>query len=157
VKTALKLKGLSGEAPTSHKNYKYFKQFLQEAETLRLIRWRSEGVFTSTAWKNVGLANVRSMDELEQASQTAAFKIYTRYVMQLDDVAAREGTVAGKLSSDASDMEKLARTLAMKKRSDSYVKSVLGLDKLSASELKNSANYHYYEVFLGASKKLFAG
>jgi len=104
-------------------------------------------------WTKAGLANVRSMDQLEQATYTDGFRIYTSFVMQLDDVAIKKGSVAGKLGADASDMEKMARTLIMKRRPDSYAKSVLGLDNLSGAELKNSANFKYYEMFLHLNNK----
>ncbi|OWZ05067.1 Avirulence (Avh) protein [Phytophthora megakarya] len=58
VKGKLKLNGLSGDALTGHKNYKFFEKFVFLKEYNRLRAWEKAGASTFAVWTELGLGTI---------------------------------------------------------------------------------------------------
>ncbi|OWZ03517.1 RxLR effector protein [Phytophthora megakarya] len=116
VKGKLKLKGLSGDELTGHKNYKYFQKFV---ESNQLDVWMKADTSTIAVWKELGLGNVNTWDDLMKAVDTDAFNLYQRYADSFENNAFIEG----RENSKNGELEKSYKP-------ELLVMTTLGIDKL---------------------------
>ncbi|OWZ01355.1 RxLR effector protein [Phytophthora megakarya] len=153
VLTKLKLNGLTGNALKTSKNYVYFEHFLKMRDTNRVNTWLAKNVPTYDVWKTLGFDHVRTFMDMKKIAHTDAYQLYLRYAHAFDDHAntnfIQNKVAPTVISSDASWAEKISRTSAWitAGRSEAYVKTVLGLDKLPLNGRYVSTNYQFYMYF----------
>ncbi|KAL4115161.1 hypothetical protein PRIC2_014055 [Phytophthora ramorum] len=168
VLKVLKLKGLRGSDLTKNANYKYFLKFKKRAENNRLNEWLGKDFTTYQVWKELGMQEFRTVDELNQIRTTKAFGLYERYVNKFDDYVVRfmkAGYYPPKVMVDrgATGAEMTARVeiMAKAKRSESYAKLALGMTVpgkpmvvLKGEALKKHDDYEYFVLFLAEAKNV---
>ncbi|OWY91300.1 RxLR effector protein [Phytophthora megakarya] len=147
----LNLKGLTGDALTEHKNYKFFEQFVR-IKTWNPRNWHNTDTSTSVVWRALGLGKIKTWDDPMKAIDTEVFQVYQRYAKSVDDNAILNVFKEIKpvpVISDASWTEKMARILSWKtnKQSETYVMMALGFDTLSVSAIKSHQNDQIFMVF----------
>ncbi|OWZ05066.1 RxLR effector protein [Phytophthora megakarya] len=153
VKGKFKLNGLSGEALTGHPNYKSFELFVMLKERNRLDAWQTTGTSTFAVWTELGLDSINTWDDLINAADTDAFKLYQRYADTFDNNALMSSIEEGKpmsvLSSDTSWAERIARMVNWKvnKKVEVYVMKALGFDKLLPAELQANSNDKTFLIY----------
>ncbi|OWY92780.1 RxLR effector protein, partial [Phytophthora megakarya] len=153
VKQKLNLYGLSGHALTEHTNYKLFEKFVRIKQANQLNAWKEADASTFAVWRDLGLGDINTWDDLMRAADTDAFKLYQRYADSFDNTAVIKAAFERKdvpvLTSDTSWTERIARMVNWKanEKSESYVMTTLGFDKLSPAELEANKNGKTFLVY----------
>ncbi|OWZ08144.1 RxLR effector protein [Phytophthora megakarya] len=157
VLNKLGLKGLSGTALKTHKNYKIYESFLDNVIKHQLTKWVTEGRSTSTVWGILGLDKV----PVKNLVTTKEFVVYFRYVKLFDSEAMRNWGLSklpemvGLSKTEMTVKSRIwaqtrtgAKTTKEAKHIDAYVKMALELEGLSDRAIKKSSNYIYYKSYL---------
>ncbi|KAL4128755.1 hypothetical protein PRIC2_007737 [Phytophthora ramorum] len=149
VKQSLGLERLTGNALTASPAFKYYQEYLRKTGGPKLIKWlhhEENGRPTHEVWKRLGLEDMPAAER--EGSQE--FKTYVRYATMYDDQlhqrldsGAEPMVIVGSMYPD--EMIEKIGIWAKKKRSNSYVKRMLGLER--KSEYKLSVNEEY-QLFL---------
>ncbi|OWZ10733.1 hypothetical protein PHMEG_00016373 [Phytophthora megakarya] len=153
VKEKLKLTGLSGVALTSNKNYKHFKKFVMIKTWNQLDAWRNTETPTYDVWRTLGFGNMNTWDDLMNAADTDAFKLYQQYADYFDNYAITKAFVDHKaisvLSGDTPWTERVARMVSWKEndKDELYVMVALGFDKLSPAALEANTNGKTFMIY----------
>ncbi|OWZ02696.1 RxLR effector protein [Phytophthora megakarya] len=150
VMKKLKLTGLSGEALTQHTNYKFYEQFV----TLKRVNaWQKADASTYAVWRELGLGHINTWDDLVNAADTDAFKLYLQYAEAFDKKAITKSVLEFKplpiLGTDTSWSERVARIVSWRAtgKLEEYVVLALGFDRFSPAELLANKNGKAFEIF----------
>ncbi|KAI9984546.1 hypothetical protein PInf_005904 [Phytophthora infestans] len=156
----LNLKGLSGHALKSNKNYKHFEQFQEALLDISLKKMTP----TSDIWRRMGLEKLKTIDDVEAAQSTDAFLLYVRYARHFDAAALKNNikhkTAIPVISDDVTFAEALARLTVWKMddRPANYVKAALRLDNLSPTALLERQYFDLYvNFFKGKAIRMYRG
>ncbi|OWZ02183.1 Avirulence (Avh) protein [Phytophthora megakarya] len=155
VQKLLSMEGLSGTALTSHKNYKYLKQYLYNRQGEELKHMVFQDLSTFEVWKKLGLDTL-SKNPTVILKDTEKYNLYKRYVNYFDkDYSLTPSD--HKLKFDGSIAEKTAKVeiWAEKRVSVEHVKEMLGLRKLGLKQLERDPDYPFYVMYLKKTGKLY--
>ncbi|OWZ05125.1 hypothetical protein PHMEG_00022843, partial [Phytophthora megakarya] len=121
--------------------------FVSSKQQNQIRAWEKTETSTFAVWREVGLGNINTWDDLMNAADTDAFKLYQRYADSFDNRAFLNVVFAGNkpvpvLSTDTSWTERMARMVNWKvnNKHEDYVMAALGFDKLSPAALEANRN-----------------
>ncbi|KAL4140098.1 hypothetical protein PRNP1_015173 [Phytophthora ramorum] len=154
VKKALKMEGLTGAALKDHPNYKKLEEFWYKLEGRGMDISVMLGTRTYEFWYHFGLAR---MNEAERQSSDK-FRKYLRYATKYDNAMwNRRNNIfhPPKIYYDVSpdEMKVIIQIWVKAKRTNSYVKKVLGLDGFSKAKRQRYLNNKYFLEFLKLTER----
>lgn len=136
IKTALGFDKLSDEAIKASSHYKYYLELMAAHTDDVLNNWVKQEVSTFKAWQNLGLDKL-SAAELQKS---ADLKTYVQYVVKIDKNHAALLKNAAKETSEA-EMKMRLKVWKINQKSEEFVKTALGIDKLSGTALTKANKY----------------
>ncbi|KAL4150249.1 hypothetical protein PRNP1_009653 [Phytophthora ramorum] len=153
VKKALKMEGLTGAALKDHPNYKKLEEFWYKLEGRGMDISVMLGTRTYEVWYHFGLAR---MNEAERQSSDK-FRKYLRYATKYDNAMwnRRNNIFHPPKIYDVSpdEMKVIIQIWVKAKRTNSYVKKVLGLDGFSKAKRQRYLNNKYFLEFLKLTER----
>jgi hypothetical protein len=145
----LGLAGLSGTALTTHKNYQRLVKYVDTTEKHKMYKLARGGFLPTSVWEQQGLGKITRLTP--QIKSSEGFRVYSRYANIFDDVM--ESTMGSgyylpsKLISEKAtplEMTLRAQFWAEARRSDDFVRTMLGLQHLKGAKLTAHKYYSYY-------------
>ncbi|OWZ21357.1 LOW QUALITY PROTEIN: Voltage-gated potassium channel subunit [Phytophthora megakarya] len=151
VKEKFKLTGLS-RTYTAQK-LQALEKFVKIKKSNQLDAWLKADKSTIAVWRELGLGSINTWDDLMNAADTDAFKMYQRYADSFDNNAVINTAFKGKpipvWSSDTSWTERIARMVSWKanKKMEGHIMLMLGFDKFSVDALEANQNAKTYLIY----------
>jgi hypothetical protein len=157
VKKRLGLAGLSGTALTKHKNYRRFVKYVDEMEGDKMYKMAKRGTLPTDIWVQQGLDKISQVTP--QVKSSEAFRIYSRFTKISDD--AMQSTMRSGYYLPSTLISEKATPIEMKLRvqfwveagrSDDFVQTMLGLNRLKGVKFTRHKNYPYYSQYFKSVK-----